>query len=362
MHIGVEIQFCRCFAERPGHNAVERVVISVCAGRASRRVPRFRRVMRPTMLEQKIYFSSIHCAIIPYAYLQPENFMRSLLIPILCLAATACTTTGATKTPSTTPIAKPLTDMGTVSTVPWLPGATVTRFEDADFGTEDTPMAVIRREFEAQCKTSGGKIHQPRQHNCWPMRSTMGCAVGELQINGLGSEFELGLKDAARASGDRVQVMWEGADITVSKKLLYNIFFNKGGREIAIVGGLQRCQDADGKLLKALAFASINGNKDVITMTPEAYANIVARGAQFVKARAEAKQAQTAAKEASEAAAQASWAASLKTGDVVRHAKTRDKGMVIEIKPPLAQIQWDERYGGKRLEWTKTEELIPAKQ
>lgn len=87
--------------------------------------------------------------------------------------------------------------------VSWLPEATVVRYNDSRFDKEKS-MPAVRELYEQWCKAKLGKIYQPRNGNCTFLRNGLGCAVGELQQIGLGTDFERGIKDAATGSGDTV--------------------------------------------------------------------------------------------------------------------------------------------------------------
>lgn len=240
--------------------------------------------------------------------------------------------------------------------VSWLPEATVVRYDDSRFDKEKS-MPAVRELYEQWCKAKLGKIYQPREGNCTFLRNGLGCAVGELQQPGLGTDFERGVKDAATGSGDTVQVTWPKASWLVSSNALFNIFLNKGANQISIVGGLQRCMDERDKLITAMAFASINDSNNLIFLDEARYEGLSKRGAELSKAAAEKKKEEAAQKKALVVAK----TASLSPGEYVIRIQNGQRGMVIEMKPPLAQIQWDKGYGVKSVEWNRLEELRAEK-
>ena len=238
----------------------------------------------------------------------------------------------------------------------WLPQATVVRYDDDRFDKEKS-MPAVRELYEQWCKAKFGKIYQPRDGNCTFLRNGLGCAVGELQQPGLGSDFERGLKDAAAGSGDTVQVTWPKASWLVSKNSLFNIFLNNGVNQVSIVGGLQRCMDDRKKLINAMAFVSINDSNNLVFLEDAGYEGISTRGAELSKAAAEKKKEEAAQTKALVVAK----TASLNPGEYVIRIQNGQRGMVVEMKPPLAQIQWDKGYGVKTVEWNRLEELRPEK-
>lgn len=240
--------------------------------------------------------------------------------------------------------------------VSWLPEATVVRYDDSRFDKENS-MPAVRELYEQWCKAKLGKIYQPRNGNCTFLRNGLGCAVGELQQPGLGTDFERGIKDAATGSGDRVQVIWPKASWLISSNALFNIFLNKGANQISIVGGLQRCMDERNKLLNAMAFVSINDSNNLVFLDEAGYEGLSKRGAELSKAAAE-KMKEEAAQQKALAVTKT---ASLNPGEYVVHLRNGQRGMVVEMKPPLAQIQWDKGYGAKSVEWSRLDELRPER-
>ncbi len=246
---------------------------------------------------------------------------------------------------------------GASVTIPWLPETIVHRYDSTRFDA-DKSMVDVHHLYGQWCKAKSGKILQPRDHNCTFLKSSLGCAVGELQYPGLNSDFERGFKDAASASGTRVQTGWEGAAWLLSRNVVMNLLFNsKGPQQAAIVGGLQRCIDERNALVTAMAFVSIDGNHDLLFLDERGYEAIARRGAELSKLAAEKKKEEAAQKKAQDVAK----VAALGAGDIVIHLKDRRRGMVVEMKPPLAQIQWDRGYGTKTVEWNRLEELQPEK-
>ncbi|TXI77979.1 MAG: hypothetical protein E6Q42_04040 [Dechloromonas sp.] len=245
---------------------------------------------------------------------------------------------------------------GTLGTVSWLPDVTLHRYDAARFD-KDKSMVDVHRLFGQWCKAKSGRIFQPRENNCTFLKNGLGCAVGELQYPGLGSDFERGLKDAAGPAGETVQVGWPRAAWLISENVLFNIFANKGANQVSIVGGLQRCVADRNKLVNAMAFVSIDGNNDLLFFDDHGYAAIAKRGAELSKQVADKKKEEAAQKRAQETAS----VAALNAGDYVIHLKNGQRGMIVEMKPPLAQIQWDKGYGAKAVEWNRLEELKPEK-
>lgn len=240
--------------------------------------------------------------------------------------------------------------------VSWLPEATVVRYNDSRFDKEKS-MPAVRELYEQWCKAKLGKIYQPRNGNCTFLRNGLGCAVGELQQIGLGTDFERGIKDAATGSGDTVQVTWPKASWLISSNALFNIFLNKGTNQLSIVGGLQRCMDERNKLLNAMAFVSINDSNNLVFLDEAGYEGLSKRGAELSKAAAEKKKEEAAQQKALAVAK----TASLNPGEYVVHLRNGQRGMVVEMKPPLAQIQWDKGYGAKSVEWSRLDELRPER-
>ena len=245
---------------------------------------------------------------------------------------------------------------GTSAPTSWLPDATLYRYDAARFD-QDKTMVEVHRVFGQWCKAKSGRILQPRENNCTFLKNGFGCAVGELQYPGLGSDFERGLKDAAGASGDTVQVGWPRAAWVISDNALFNIFVNKGVNQISIVGGLQRCMADRNKLVSAMAFVSIDGNNDLLFLDERGYDLIAKRGAELSKQAANKKKEEAVQKKLKETAR----VAELGAGDFVINLKNGLRGTVVEMKPPLAQIQWDKGYGSKSVEWNRLEELSPDK-
>lgn len=238
--------------------------------------------------------------------------------------------------------------------ISWLADAVVYRYDVARFD-KDKSMLDVHRIFDQWCKARSGAIVQPRENNCALLRNGLGCAVGELQYPGLGNDFERGLKDAAGTSGDAVQVGWPRATWVISNNALFNIFVNKGTNQISIVGGLQRCVIDRNKLVSAMAFISINGKNDLLFMDEHGYDAIAKRGAELSKQAADNKKEEVAQKKMHEAAR----VVALGAGDYVINLKNGLRGMIVEMKPPLAQIQWDKGYGSKSVEWNRLEDLGP---
>lgn len=237
--------------------------------------------------------------------------------------------------------------------IPWLPDATLYRYDAARFD-KDKSMADAHRLFGQWCKAKFGRIFQPRENNCTFLKNSLGCAIGELQYPGLGSNFERGFKDAA---GDSAQVGWPKASWLISENVLFNIFANKGANQVSIVGGLQRCMVERNKLLSAMAFVSIDGNNDLLFLDELGYDAIAKRGAELSKQAADKKKEESSLKKAQETAR----VAALNVGDYVIHLRNGLRGMILEMKPPLAQIQWDKGYGAKSVEWNRLDELRPEK-
>lgn len=242
---------------------------------------------------------------------------------------------------------------GSPVAIPWLPDATLYRYEAARFD-KDKSMVEVHRLFGQWCKAKSGRIFQPRENNCTFLKNSLGCAVGELQYPGLGSDFERGFKDAA---GDSAQVGWPKASWLISENVLFNIFANKGANQVSIVGGLQRCMADRNKLITAMAFVSIDGNNDLLFLNEPGYGAIAKRGAELSKQAADKKKEEAAQKKAQETAR----VAALNMGDYVIHQKNGLRGMVVEMKPPLVQIQWDKGYGARSVEWNRLDELRPEK-
>ena len=82
------------------------------------------------------------------------------------------------------------------------------------------------------------------------------------------------------------------------------------------------------------------------------------RGIELSRLAAEKKKDEIAQKKAEDAAK----VAVLAPGEYVLHIQKGQRGMIIEIKPPLAQIQWDRGYGSKSVEWNRLDELRPEKR
>lgn len=242
---------------------------------------------------------------------------------------------------------------GTQVSTAWLPDATLYRYDAARFD-KDKSMADVHRLFGQWCKAKSGRIFQPRENNCTFLKNGLGCAVGELQYPGLGSNFERGFKDAA---GDSAQVGWPKASWLISENVLFNIFANKGANQVSIVGGLQRCMADRNKLVSAMAFVSIDGNNDLLFLDEPGYDAIAKRGAELSKQAADKKKEESAQKKAQESAR----VAALNIGDYVIHQKNGLRGMILEMKPPLGQIQWDKGYGTRSVEWNRLDELRPEK-
>ena len=240
---------------------------------------------------------------------------------------------------------------GVSVTVAWLPDTQVIRYEESQLDFEKT-LPALRERYAQWCKARSGKIVQPRENNCAMLRSGFGCAVGELQQPGLGTNFERGLKNLAAGSGDKVEIGWPKASWVISRKMLFNIFLNQGAKEISIVGGLQRCVAQQDAPIGALAFASINGNNDLLFFEPVAYDRLIQRGSELNRIAAEKRQAAEQQKKDQELAK----LAALTPGTVVRHVIGGWRGIIIEMKPPMAQVQWD-RLGTKTLEWNRLEDL-----
>lgn len=245
---------------------------------------------------------------------------------------------------------------GTPEPTSWLPDATLYRYDAARFD-KDKSMLEVHGLFGQWCKAKSGRIFQPRENNCMFLKNALGCAVGELQYPGLGSDFERGFKDSAGASGDTVQVGWPKATWLISKNMLFNIFANKGANEVSIVGGLQRCMVDRNRLVRAMAFVSIDGNNDLLFLDERGYDAIAKRGAELLKLAADKRKEEAAQKKIQET----SSVAALSAGDYVINLKNGLRGMIVEMKPPLAQIQWDQGYGSKSIEWNRLEELRPEK-
>lgn len=241
--------------------------------------------------------------------------------------------------------------------VPWLPKVTVVRYDESLFDKDKT-IPAVRDLYEQWCKARLGRILQPRDGNCTFLRNGLGCAVGELQQPGLGTDFERGLKDAAAGSGDVAQVLWPTASWLISENVLFNIFANKGANQISIVGGLQRCMADRTRLVGAMAFVSINGNNDLLFLDEREFGMISRRGIELSRLAAEKKKDEIAQKKAEDAAK----VAVLAPGEYVLHIQKGQRGMIIEMKPPLAQIQWDRGYGSKSVEWNRLDELRPEKR
>lgn len=242
-------------------------------------------------------------------------------------------------------------------TVSWLPKVRVVRYDESLFDKNKT-MPAVRGLYENWCKARLGRILQPREGNCTFLRNGLGCAVGELQQPGLGTDFERGLKDAAVGSGDVAQVLWPTASWLISENALFNIFANKGANQISIVGGLQRCMADRTRLIGAMAFVSINGNNDLLFLDEPELEMISRRGSELSRVAAEKKKDEIAQKKAEDAAK----VAALIPGEYVLHLQKGLRGMVVEMKPPLAQIQWDRGYGSKSVEWNRLDELRPERR
>ena len=241
--------------------------------------------------------------------------------------------------------------------VSWLPNMSVVRYDESQFDQGKT-MPAIRDLYEKWCKAKLGRILQPRERNCTFLRNGLGCAVGELQQPGLGTDFERGLKDAANESGDVVQVLWPTASWLISENTMFNIFANKGANQISIVGGLQRCMADRARLIGAMAFVSINGHNDLLFLDEREFGTISRRGIELSRLAAEKKKDGIAQKKAEDAAK----VAMLAPGEYVVHLQKGMRGMIVEMKPPLAQIQWERGYGIKSVEWSRLDELRPEKR
>ena len=156
---------------------------------------------------------------------------------------------------------------------------------------------------------------------------------------------ELGLKDAANESGDVVQVLWPTASWLISENTIFNIFANKGANQISIVGGLQRCVVERTRLIGAMAFVSINGHNDLLFLDEREFGTISRRGIELSRLAVVKKKDEITQKKEADAAK----VAVLEPGEYVVHVQKGLRGMVVEMKPPLAQIQWDRvRISGHR--------------
>lgn len=246
---------------------------------------------------------------------------------------------------------------GSPAAIPWLPDATLYRYDTARFD-KDKSMVDVHRLFGQWCKAKSGRIFQPRENNCTFLKNGLGCAIGELQYPGLGSDFERGIKDAAAGSGDTIEVTWPKTSWLISENVLFNIFANKGANQISIVGGLQRCIADRNTLLGAMAFVSINGNNDLLFLDGTGYDALAKRGAELSKQALDKKKDAAAQKKVQDTAR----VAALNIGDYVIHPKNGWRGMILEMRPPLAQIQWEKGHGSRSVEWNRLDELGLEKQ
>lgn len=139
---------------------------------------------------------------------------------------------------------------------------------------------------------------------------------------------------------------------------MFNIFANKGANQISIVGGLQRCMADRARLIGAMAFVSINGHNDLLFLDEREFGTISRRGIELSRLAAEKKKDGIAQKKAEDAAK----VAMLAPGEYVVHLQKGMRGMIVEMKPPLAQIQWERGYGIKSVEWSRLDELRPEKR
>lgn len=241
--------------------------------------------------------------------------------------------------------------------ISWLPDTKAMRYDESKMDLEKT-MPAVRKLFDSWCRSRSGRIFQPSEGNCTPLRKGFGCAMGELQHPKLGSDFERALKDASKGSGDTVEVLWPKASWLISNNTLFNTFSNDGVREISIVGGLQRCMIDSKKLLSAMAFLSVNGQNDLLFLDSKSYEALSKKGAELSQVVADKKKEEAALKKSQEIAKLAS---TLNPGDSVIHIQRGYRGMIIEMRPPLAQVRWDKYYGETSVEWQKLDEIRPAK-
>ena len=111
-------------------------------------------------------------------------------------------------------------------------------------------------------------------------------------------------------------------------------------------------------MIGAMAFVSINGNNDLLFLDEREFGTISRRGIALSRLAVEKRKDQTAQKKAEDVAK----VALLAPGEYVVHIQKGQRGIVVEIKPPLAQVQWDRGYGTKAVEWSRLEELRPEKR
>lgn len=234
--------------------------------------------------------------------------------------------------------------------IPWLTGVVVRRHA---VNIEDNTMANIRSMFANWCTAQSASILQPREHNCALLpRGYLGCAKGEL-LWGSSKDIAVGLAQKAKSNNVAFQIGWPNASSLISDNLLGNILFNK--KEKSIVGELQRCIKNDNQIVAAMIFASIDRNNDLLIMNNEGFSAISTIGKEQNLALAESKR----LAEEQKNAARKSALEAMKPGDsVVSKQATWKKGMVIEMKPPLAQVQWEGQYSnGAITEWVKIVDL-----
>ena len=232
---------------------------------------------------------------------------------------------------------------GNLYQIPWLGEVHAKRMEKP---IEDNTMPSTREVFERWCKAKGANILQPRRNNCVPLNGGyLGCAVGELLRFGE-SDIKVGLRQLAKNNNSAFQSGWRNASWIISNNVVGAILFNS--KEKSIVGELQRCVRSDNSIVAAMIYASIDSSDYLLFLTDERLSEISGIGKQskieMLEKAAEKKRAQLDA---------------LKPGDtVILKEDIASRGMVIEMPPPLAQIQWKTRFeSGIKVEWVRIDEL-----
>jgi len=234
--------------------------------------------------------------------------------------------------------------------VPWLEGVIVRQVSGP---VDDKSMSNSREVFERWCKVKGASIVQPRQHNCAPLSGGyLGCAVGEL-LRFSRTDIEAGLVQLAKKNNSSLTAGWQHGSWIISNNLIGTLFFKS--MEKSVVGELQRCVRADGSIVAAMIYASIDKNDDFLFLTDDRFMSISAIGKEWNQEMAERKRLADEQKVAAKKAA----IEALKPGDtVVRKRESWKRGMVVEVKSPLVQVQWKDDYSGKTsIEWVKLDDL-----
>lgn len=273
---------------------------------------------------------------------QLENYMKKIIVSIAMISG--CIGQAIAEDPPKFPQGAPIGEF--VVTLPisnansWVPGATAHRY-DGEIQTDT--MSRVRTRFFEWClaQGSGQKTRILAKENSCIMApgGEMHCPLGMwVRPNG-STDIEIGLKASSANAGGKVEFGWPKAPYLVPQSVIGSLLGNS--KERTVIGDIHRCIDASKQDIFAMLFYAVDGVNHLM-LIPKASLDIIIAGGTTTRAEE---------------------VASLKPGDAISSKADRTRrGMIIEIKGVLAQVQWNDIYGrAKETSWVRMTDIDLAR-